>query len=101
MLFLVPIKFSFETNTIPDQWKCAKVIPKHKKGSKSHCNNYRPISILNILSKIIERHVHDNLYNYLVRNALLSSSQSGFRKTYSCESSLLNMVNDWFLAMDE
>ena len=49
------INFSFETNTFPDQWKSAKVIPIYKKGpKKSHCNNYRPISILNILSKIIE-----------------------------------------------
>ena len=94
------INESIDSGIFPDQWKCAKVYAVLKQGSASECDNYRPISILCILSKVIERHVHDCFYDYLVTYGLLCSSQSGFRKRYSCESSLLKLVNEWFTQMD-
>ena len=52
------------TSTFPSAWKQAKVTPIFKDGDKSDVNNYRPISVLPVISKIIERSVHNQLYNY-------------------------------------
>ena len=59
-------------------------------------NNYRPISVLNTVSKILERHVHTSLYAFMCKYDLLTPYQSGFRSGYSCESCLMNMTNYWF-----
>ena len=56
---------SIETGTFPDLWKHAKVHPIFKSGDAADMNNYRPISILTILSKLLESHVHDTFYSYL------------------------------------
>ena len=63
-------------------------------------NNYRPISILNILSKIIESHVHDSFYNFLSSYSLLSPQQSGFRKNRSCETGLATLLSQWHQYID-
>ena len=68
------------TSTFPSEWKKAKVTPIYKDGDKSDVSNYRPISVLPILSKILERAVHDQMYNYLTRNNILNQCQSGFQK---------------------
>jgi hypothetical protein len=49
------------TGSFPAVWKIAKVIPLHKSGDKSNKNNYRPVSILPVLSKVLERHMHNTL----------------------------------------
>ena len=78
-----------------------KSFPVFKKGKKEDLDNYRPISILCTLSKIIERHVHKHLYAFLSRYRLLHPSQSGFRKYYSCETSLTHLLNNWINALDK
>ena len=50
---------------IPDKWKEGKVRPLYKNGPKDDTNNYRPISILPVISKMLEKHVHDSLMTYL------------------------------------
>ena len=62
---------SILTNTVPESFKEARVIPLFKKGSKLEPGNYRPVSILNVLSKIMERAVHTQLSEYLERRNLL------------------------------
>ena len=57
----------------PDPWKLAKVYALYKKGCPLESSNYRPISILPILSKIMEKHVHDSLYEYYLWFALSKS----------------------------
>ena len=64
-------------------------------------NNYRPISILPILSKVLEKHVHDSLSEYLQEFSLLHKTQSGFRTQHSCETALINMIDSWLNAMDK
>ena len=56
-------------------------------------SNLRPIAILSILSKIIEKVVHKNLYGYLSEHNLINENQFGFRP-HSIETSLINMIND-------
>ena len=59
---------SFSSGSFPDLWKKAKVSPLFKEGSLFDRSNYRPISVLAILSKILERHVHISFYNFLTKN---------------------------------
>ena len=77
----------------PTVWKEAKVTPLHKGDSKSDKNNYRPISVLPVLSKIFERHLHNSLFEFLCPNNLLYYLQSGFRKFFSTETALVNMID--------
>ena len=87
---------SLSGSTFPDDWKKAKVTPIFKSGDKMDVGNYRPISVLPIISKIIERAVHDQLYFYLINEGLLSNSQSGFRSNHST-STTLHDVQDYIL----
>ena len=59
---------SISSSCFPDKWKEAKVSPLHKSGPHEDINNYRPISILPVLSKVLERHVSDSLTKYLNEN---------------------------------
>ena len=92
---------SLYSSQFPDNWKRAKVTPIYKTGDKSDVSNYRPISVLPITSKIIERAVHEQLYNYISSTNNLSSAQSGFRSNHSTTTTLLD-VQDFILKnMDE
>ena len=63
-------------------------------------NNYRPISILPTLSKIIEKWIATKFMSYL-EDALLHKNQSGFRKNHSTESALILMTDTWLKAINE
>ena len=92
---------SLSNSKFPKEWKNAKVTPIFKSGDKNDVSNYRPISVLPILSKIIERAVHNQLYHYLCSKNILSDSQSGFRSNHSTTTTLLD-VQDYILKnMDE
>ena len=86
---------SITKNQFPNDWKTAVVTPLFKKGSTDDPGNYRPISILPILSKLLERHVFNCLYEFLVCHDLLISRQSGFRSKHSCETALHLLVDEW------
>ena len=57
------INHSFQVSVFPSRWKTAKVTPLHKGGDLDEVSNFRPISVLPVLSKVIERHIHDALYS--------------------------------------
>ena len=75
----------FQQGRVPTMWKIAKVVPLYKCGSKLNTDNYRPMSILPIFSKILERAVYNDLNLVLTENNLLSPYQYGFRRGYSTE----------------
>lgn len=79
---------SFSTGIFPDDLKIANVLPLFKSGSTDDPNNYRPISILPCISKLLEKIVHSQLYSHLHCSGLLSSQQSGFRPKHSTSTSL-------------
>ncbi len=72
----------------PTAWKMAKICPIFKCGERDNGSNYQPISILSVLSKILEKHVHILLYQVLTTYNLLQLAQSGIRKMHSCETTL-------------
>ena len=91
---------SLNTGSYPQKFKIAKVVAIHKKGKKTDKANYRPISILPIISLIFERHVSFHLKNYFEKNGLFYSRQSGFRTNHSCQTALVKLLDDWIAAID-
>ena len=87
---------SLGTARFPDSWKSVRDTPIFKDGKKDEKSNYRPISILPVVSKLFERVVFNQLYQYLNRNSLLYKSQSDFRELFSTMSCLLVNVDDWY-----
>ncbi|CAB3994906.1 Hypothetical predicted protein [Paramuricea clavata] len=79
----------------PMRWKTARVAPVHKSGSRTEKSNYRPISILCIVSKLLERHYHNSITTHLILFDLLYKGQSGFRRYHSCESAIVKLVDTW------
>ena len=74
---------SFSTGIFPVNLKTANVIPIFKKDDHTSCNNYRPISLLSNISKIIERLIHSRLMTFLNANEILYKRQFGFRHNHS------------------
>ena len=72
------LQMSLSSATFPDCWKQANVLPIFKKGDKSDFDNYRPISLLNISSKVCEKIIFRQLFNYCRDNEIISMHQSGF-----------------------
>ena len=85
----------------PQPWKEAKISPIFKTGSKDDVNNYRPISILPTLSKIIEKWIQKHLMSFLNSHKLLHEKQSGFREGHSTESALILMIDSWLKAIND
>ena len=71
------------------------MIPPPNTNDLSEPNNFRPISILSLLSKLIERHTHKHLINFLNEHNLLCQSQSGFCPQHSCHTALAKLCHNW------
>ena len=91
---------SFELAEIPDVWKVAKVTPLQKTGDSKNVSNLRPISLLPLPSKLIEKIVHNRIYNHCNENKLLDKKQGGFRPNYSTTSTTTFYINDIYEAMN-
>ena len=92
---------SFFTNTFARAWKTAEITPILKCGNPDVPSNYRPISLLPIVSKITERLVHGQLMEYLIKNNKLAVYQSGNRKLHSAETALLYVTDQLLQATDD
>jgi len=88
---------SFKHGRQPSQWKLASVVPIYKKASRSDPKNYRPVSLLSIISKVMERIVNRQLVNHLERHRLLSNKQYGFRRGMGTADLLTLLQHEWAL----
>ena len=86
------INVSFSSGIFPDMLKVAKVLPLHKGGSSQDLNNFRPISLLSIFDKIIEKIMHKRLYEFLEHHNILFENQFGFRKNNSTIHALIEII---------
>ena len=91
----------FKTGVYPDIWKRANVIPLFKGGDLTNVNNYRPISLLPLPGKIIEKMIHSQINNFLDDNHLLNSKQDGFRKGRSTIDTIAGFTDDIYSEMDK
>ena len=92
---------SFSTGQFPSVLKIGKVIPIHKKQSRVDYTNYRPISLLSNIEKIIEKLMYKRLSNFLDINNLIYLLQFGFRPKYSTNHALINLTESIRQSLDE
>ena len=85
---------SLDSCTVPTEWKTAQVCPLFKKGDKTDPANYRPISLTCILCKTMEHIVASTLTKHFNQNDILYDLQHGFRERRSCETQLIQLVED-------
>ena len=98
--FAIMFNTSIETSQFPNLWKLARITPIFKGGDRSDRSNYRPISILPVISRLFEKLIADQLYQYMNENDMFSSNQSGFRRLHSTLTCLLKNTDDWYSGLD-
>ena len=89
------INLSIQQSAFPSGFKTAKVVPLHKKDDKLDPKNYRPVAILPVLSKILERVIYLQVTEYLNTNNLLHPNHHGYRKNHNTTTALLQMYDNW------
>ena len=93
---------SLDTGVFPKSWKNSNVVPIFKnKGSKNSVSNYRPISLLSCMSKVVERQVYNELYNFCMENRLLSEKNSGFKKKVGTIDQLISLTTRIYQGLDK
>ena len=92
---------SLETGIFPCRWKLAKVVPLFKSGDVSNVNNYRPVSLLPLPGKLLEKIVHKHLLNYIETYDLLNSAQGGFRPGHSTTDTIAKFTDDVLLKAND
>ena len=95
------INLAFETGIFPEILRTAKVIPFFKKGDQQNCDNYRPISLLSNLGKIIEKLIHKRLFKFLNNNNCLFNYQFGFRNHHSTNNALISVTENIWKTIDD
>ena len=84
---------SFELGSFPDSWKSATIIPLYKGGDKTEVSNYRPVSLLPLPGKLIEKVAHAKISEFLEQHNVLTENQGGFRKGFSTSKSIAELTD--------
>ena len=85
---------SYQTGTLPLDWKLAHITPVFKKGERYKAENYRPISLTCIACKVMEHIIASHIMSHLEKNSILCPEQHGFRCRRFCETQLLGYVDE-------
>ena len=91
----------FETDVFLSEWKKGNIVSIHKKGDKQILKNYRPVSLLPICGKILERLMFNEMFEFFIENKLISTSQSGFISEDSCINQLLYISHEMYSSFNE
>ena len=94
------INLSIRSGIVPDRMKIARVIPIFKSGDSSLLTNYRPVSVLPVFSKLLEKVVYNRILKYLDKHGILFKNQYGFRKGHSTSFALLHLFEKISSAID-
>ena len=87
------VNLTISTGLIPAEWKDARVTPIFKSGARNNVNNYQPISVLSLVSKIMESTIQEQFLAFLTENDLLSVYQLGFWKKHSTETAIVYLTD--------
>ena len=87
---------SLRLGIFPKEWKSAKVVPLFKGGNKEAVENYRPVSLLPLPGKILEKIVHKRITEFFYHTQFLTPNQGGFRKGFSTTSTIADLTDDIF-----
>ena len=87
---------SLDSSTFPESWKIAKVVPLFKGGDREKVGNYRPVSLLPLPGKIMEKIVHKKVSSFWDNNEFLTKDQGGFRKGFSTLSTIADLTDNIF-----
>ena len=90
-----------DTGIFPSEWKKGNIVPIHKKGDKQTLKNYRPVSLLPICRKILERLIFNEMFDIFIENELISSNRSGFKLGDSCVNQLVSITHEIYKSFDE
>lgn len=93
--------FSLQNGSFPDMWKLANIVPIPKTKNPTESKDYRPVSILCVLGKALEKIVHKQMCEFLSQHSLFTSHQSGFRKNHSTVTALVKVADDIRAAIDK
>ena len=100
----LPLKLLFKTileeGTFPEDWKKSNIVSVNKKEPKNLTKNYRPISLLPIFSKILERLIFNSMFNFFRQNNLFAKCQSGFIPGDSSVAQLLSITHEIYQRFD-
>ena len=94
------INLSIRDSSFPTSWKISKVVPLLKKGDRFNPKNYRPVALLPIMSKVLERAIYLQLVSYLDTNLLLHPNHHGSRRAHNTCTALLQMYDTWIEAVE-
>ena len=91
--FSILFNKSFQSGHLPCDWKIAYITPIHKKGLRNVAGNYRPVSLTSTVVKLMKSIIKSSIFNHLISNNLISSSQFGFLPGHSCSTQLLYVMD--------
>ena len=94
------INLSIRDKKFPTSWKISKVVPLHKKDEMILPKNFRPVSLLSVISKILEKAIFIQLFSYLEENSLIHPSHHAYRPKHNTTTALIEMVDNWVEAFE-
>ena len=98
---LIIYKKCLEKGCFPNEWKKANVVPVHKKNDKQLLKNYRPISLLPICGKVLERILYNSMFEFFIQNNLITPNQSSFKTgDDSCINQLISITHKIYKSFD-
>ena len=100
-LLLLIYRKSLQTSEVPEDWRKANVTPVYKKDQRYQAENYRPISLTSVCCKVMEHIVTSTIMNHGEDNNILYPLQHGFRRSRSCETQLIEFIDDLTSNLDE
>ena len=96
------VNLSIRSNKFPNKWKIAKVVPLYKgKGAKIDPKNYRPVAILPIMSKVLERSIFLQIVAFMDGNNFFNPSHHAYRSFHSTTTAMLQMYTTWVEAVEQ
>ena len=94
------INLSLKSKTYPESWKSSKIVPLYKKDDPLNPQNYRPVALIPVLSKVLEIAISKQIMEYMCKNELLNRNYHAFRATHNTSTAMIQMMDDWVAALE-